>query len=496
MLMDGLRDREASLLKLIRRAIWENPRSPYLALLRWAGVEWGDLERMFVADGTDSALDKLHAAGVYIALDEFKGKRPIRRGTFELPVHHEDFDNPLLKGHFEGQTGGSGGVRRRLLIDLDLIEHDAAAHSVFLESFGLSDRPAGIWRAVPPTNSGIKKPLMAAKIGRRIDRWFSPSPVPWSPAEFKYTAFLLYTVAAARLSGRHFAYPEYVPKERVEVIARWLAEMVAAGTPAAFDSAASAAVRICTAAQELGLDISGSFFRTGSEPLTSVRAEIVKATGARVACHYSSSETGPMGMACADNRHPDELHILLSKMAVLQKEQAIGLGGANVGMLYLTTISTASPKLMLNVDTGDSGLLERRKCGCLFGEIGFHLHLRQIRSHEKLTSEGIRLTGDDLLRLVEEILPKAFGGGPNDYQLVEDDFQGLPRVQVLVHPRLGAIDEAAVTNTVLAAINATGPGRAAMVEQLQHTRTFSVLRREPYLTPAYKTMPLHVMARE
>lgn len=48
-------------------------------LLTWAGVEWGDVEAMVTKDGVESTLDSLCRAGVYVTIEEFKGKRPIRR---------------------------------------------------------------------------------------------------------------------------------------------------------------------------------------------------------------------------------------------------------------------------------------------------------------------------------------------------------------------------------------------------------------------------------
>ena len=47
--------------------------------------------------------------------------------------------------------------------------------------------------------------------------------------------------------------------------------------------------------------------------------------------------------------------------------------------------------------------------------------------------------GHDLIRLIEEVLPARFGGGPTDYQFVEDeDERGLPVVQLAGQPATGA----------------------------------------------------------
>jgi len=126
-----------------------------------------------------------------------------------------------------------------------------------------------------------------------------------------------------------------------------------------------------------------------------------------------------------------------------------------------TTLVAGTPKLMLNVESDDFGELVARRCGCHLDGLGLRRHLHTMRSHEKLTSEGMNFLGSDLLRLIEEILPARFGGGPTDFQLVEDeDASGLPQVQLFVSRRLGPLPDAAVVDTVAGFLNDT-PGASA-----------------------------------
>src|SRR5207244_10868103 len=122
------------------------------------------------------------------------------------------------------------------------------------------------------------------------------------------------------------------------------------------------------------------------------------------------------------------------------------------------------PTLMLTVESGDYGLLEHRPCGCPFGRLGFNLHLRQIRSYEKLTSEGVTFLGTELIRLVEEVLPARFGGSATDYQLVEEEESGLPRVSIVIDPRLGEVNHVAVVSAVRETL-AECPGGGIMTDQ-------------------------------
>jgi hypothetical protein len=76
-----LERREADFLALVCQAIYANPGSPYRQLLSLAGCEYGDLERLVGRDGLERALQVLYRGGVYLTVDELKGRRPIVRGS-------------------------------------------------------------------------------------------------------------------------------------------------------------------------------------------------------------------------------------------------------------------------------------------------------------------------------------------------------------------------------------------------------------------------------
>lgn len=167
----------------------------------------------------------------------------------------------------------------------------------------------------------------------------------------------------------------------------------------------------------------------------------------------------------------------------------------DVQALVLTTLQPTASKLMLNVESGDTGVLAERDCGCAIGAAGYRLHLHTIRSYEKLTSDGTNFLGGDLVRLVENVLPARFGGGPTDYQFVEDEQNGLPRVRLLVSPRVGAVDETAVLEHALAALADGGGWRQMMAGIWRDGTTLTVERAEPFSTPAAKIQAFHVLPR-
>jgi hypothetical protein len=494
-LVEGLAGRETSFLHTMEHGVYRRPDSPYLQLLRHAGIELGDIQASVRETGLEPTLERLYDDGVRISLEEFKGRHPIVRPGLELHATPEVFDSPLLApGRLAGETLGSRGVPRRSLLDLPHLEQEAVYQWLFLEAFALHEHLQALWRPVPPARAGLKNAVGYAKLGIPVVRWFSQNPLEWQSGRGREWIATKTILAASRRFGTPIAEPRYVPLARAVEVARWLAERAGAGTPALIDTIASSGVRACAAAIEAGLDLSGTVLRFGGEPLTEGKARVVAVSGARAVCHYSMSELARVGVACAQPSAVDDVHLLLDKLAFVQRERELPGGGERIGALHLTTLLPSCPKLMLNVEVDDYGRLERRSCGCVVGDLGLTLHLSEIRSYEKLTTEGMNFVGDELVSLVEVVLPARFGGSPADYQLVEQEVDGLTQVCVVASPRLGPLDEGAVIETVLTAL-ASGPSYRAMMASIwRDAGTLRLLRREPYATESAKVLPLHVMA--
>jgi hypothetical protein len=79
--------REDNFLRLAERSIFGYPRSPYLALLKLAGCEFGDLSALVKRQGLEEALRQLREEGVYVTFEELKGRKPIVRNGRTIPVH-------------------------------------------------------------------------------------------------------------------------------------------------------------------------------------------------------------------------------------------------------------------------------------------------------------------------------------------------------------------------------------------------------------------------
>jgi hypothetical protein len=484
--------REAAFLTTLERGVYGHAASPYRKLLQHAKLDLGDVRRLVRDTGLEGTLERLYDAGVYVTPEEFKGRRPIRRGGLEIPVRGSDFDNLLLGSHYHAQSSGSRGVPSRAFINFDVITHEAAHLACQLEWLGLSDRPVAIWRAA--LLDGLKTSFRYAKAGRSLERWFTQGRFTWNAEGLRRAYLLNVALLATRLLGRPLPRPDFAPRADVLNVARWLAEKARAGRPAVLETNPSPCVRVCLAARESGLDIGGTFFHIVGEPYTPAKAEVVAAVGARAMSRYAMRELGIVGLGCARPVDVDEIHLLSDKVALIQRAKTVAASGAAVGALVFTTLLPSCPKLMLNTEMDDYATLRERDCGCWLEEMGFHTHLSGIRSYEKLTSEGVAFLGSELFKLLEEVLPARLGGGPTDYQLVEEEEQdGLPRVSLVVRPSVGKVDERTALAAVFEALEGLGGGGRLMADEWRQGGTLRVVRRDPYETGSAKILPLHVL---
>jgi hypothetical protein len=494
MIEASIRDREANLVAMLRRGVFGNPASPYLPLLKRSGATLADIEALVRSDGVDATLTKLAGEGVQVSLDEFKGRVAVRRPGLKYAVSSADFDNPLIDGGFEAMTGGSTGRRQRLTIELDLLLFEAATRQLLLSAHGLSDMPVAIWRAVPPGTAGLKHALRSAKLGRPLVAWFTPVEQSWDRLRWRSTVFLHVALWHGRRAGGVIPAPRYVALSEPGPVAQWLARQVAEGRPGLLSCPVSAAVRVVEHCKDLNLDIAGSVFWVGGEPISRVRVEIIEAAGARTVNGYAISEAGSMGVGCADRVEKDEIHFIDSKVAVLPQPGSLN-AGTGASRLLLTSLLPSSPKVLLNVDSGDYGVLNRRRCGCPVEQAGFHQHLHTIRSFDKLNAGGMHFTASDALELVERVLPEKFNGRPGQFQLVEEEHEGKSRVAILVSPSVSIGDEGRVIDTALRFLGSRSPGHKMMSVNWRQSGIMEVRREEPAVSSVGKIQPLRVKAR-
>jgi hypothetical protein len=91
------------------------------------------------------------------------------------------------------------------------------------------------------------------------------------------------------------------------------------------------------------------------------------------------------------------------------------------------------------------------------------------------------------VRVLEEVLPGRFGGSPTDYQIVESPAgDGMPRITLLVHPRLGPLDERSLADAFLASLAPGDGGEHLMGVVWRQGDVLRVDRRPPIATSTGK----------
>jgi hypothetical protein len=213
--------------------------------------------------------------------------------------------------------------------------------------------------------------------------------------------------------------------------------------------------------------------------------------GATTTCRYSYGGGVPVGLGCGHPIHRDEVHVNQHLLAVISHPEP--LAGTEIHPLLLTTLHAAAPRFLFNVANGDYVILEERNCGCALEKAGLALHLHNVRSFEKFTSEGMNYFYGDLYELFEKTLPAEFGGGPGDYQLVEkEDSTGQTRLTLVVHPEVSELDEVRILARLRAALCSGSRGNRFMTKVWENAGTFTVSREVPYASPRGKILPLHI----
>jgi hypothetical protein len=434
----------------------------------------------------------LRDEGVYVTFEEFKGRKPIERHGKTVTVSAQDFDNPHMQRAFTIQSGGSTGAATTVGVNLEQIAARAPHQLLTLSAHGLLDVPLVRWSSILPAGT-LRNILRSVYIGHPPVRWFSPIGMRDSKRWLRFAAATYYIILCMRLNGMPVPLPEYVRVQQAVVIARCVAEMLQSHGRCVVNTYISRAVRVCQAAQEAGLDLGGAVFMGSAEPATPAKVRFLERAGVPFVSTYGMVEANRIASGCARPNDVDDLHLFSDALALFAYPYHVREFDLTVPAFNLTTLLPTASKVLLNVQMDDYGIVEERRCGCELETYGYTTHLRQIRSYGKLVGEGVTLIGNELLHILEEVLPARFGGTPLDYQMVErEDEQGLTRLFVLIHPRLEIADEQQVVETILNALSEASRMADAARTVWQQMQTIRVERAEPMVTARGKLLPLHI----
>jgi hypothetical protein len=485
-----LRTRESSFLDLARRVIFGRPANPFRRLLANAGCEYGDLVQLVETAGLEGALRELLRRGVYLTIDEFKRGRPVVRGSTRFVVEPRELFNPLNGRHLPTVTGGSRGARTPASADLWQERLYAVGSCLFLDATGATAPRFALWDV--PGSSSIQILLLYAAAGARPARWFSQVD-PGSPGldlRYRWSARLVRWGGV--LAGTPMPRPEAVPLAEPAPIVEWLARTLQAREHPILRVSSSAAVRVAAAAESRGVDLRGARFILGSEPVTPGRLAAIRRAGVLTTSVYGSMDAGLIGQSCAAPRADDEMHLRDDLFGVIQPGADVVPGPPlSPTTLLLTSLRPRTVHVFLNLSIGDQADLFPARCGCALQHAGLGRQLAAVRSFEKLNAGGMTLLDSDVIRVLEEVLPARFGGGPLDYQLLEAvEGDGRGALRLLVHPAVGPLDPGALVDAFLQALEGDGAERVRELLWRQG-EMLRVERVPPRLTPAGKVLHLH-----
>jgi len=491
----ALEHRAERFLDLARVHIYGKADSPYLKLLKEARCELGDLEQLVRMRGLEIGLRQLASEGVYFTSDEFKGKTHVVRGGRSFRVSPEDFERSGTPSGFTIQSSGTTNRPVRSQSQLDYLSLRAFITAVFFSTHDLFTYSHAMYDAILPGAGGINNLLVYAKLGIPVERWFSRQiPVNnWVEDKYHYlTTHLI--VRMGKWFGPGFPTPEMTDIKDINRIVRWVLDENKNGKPCCITTAASNAARIARVAWDTGASLTGTKFIVSGEPFTEQKRALIERVGARGTCRYVYGAGDLVGYGCANPSVEDDVHVDQTRIALVSHPASLTEEEPAIHPLLLTSLhSSATSRLLVNVENGDYATLETRDCRCAMGDAGFNLHVKRIRSYEKFTSEGMNYYYGDLFELFEKVFPAEFGGGPGDYQLVEEeDGDGQTRLVLRVHPEVGELEEAKALERLRSALADGSRGNRFMTGVWQNAGTFKIARKPPHESGRGKILPLHI----
>ena len=487
--------REGNFLELARTRIYAQPASPYLRLLRHAGIEFSDLQTLVRRHGLEDSLTHLAAAGVCLSAAEFKGKTDVVRGSLTFRVSRTDVARPDRAPGLSVQSSGTSNQPQTGHVALDWLGIWSFAKGVFLSAHDLLSSSHAVYDAMLPAPAAMYSLLHNARMGVATQRWFAQR-MPYNnwitDAEMLWSTHLI--VLMGKRYGPGFPRPEFLPLREFAPVLDWIGRERRRGKTCCVDITASNAVRLAQAAWQRGMSLEGTTVILHGEPYTEAKREIIHGAGARSTTRYSFSVGMNVGLGCPHALHDDEIHVNQYMLAVISHPTPLSGDGPPVHPLLFTTLYPQAALLHLNVENGDYATLEHRQCGCALERAGLGLHLHRVRSYEKFTAEGWTYPLWGIYELMEKTLPSEFGGMPGDYQLLEEeDAGGLTRLTLRVDPRVGELDEAKLRARLEEMFVQDQLGNRSVAEAWKGAHTFKVERVAPLASPRGKILPLQIL---
>lgn len=491
--------REENFLNLLKRGVFDYPASPYLRLLRPRRIGYDDVRKRVERDGIEDALTMLKEEGIFFTVEEYKGKQQVQRNGERFLLQEKEFDNPFVAAAYEVRSGATRSAGTRIRIDFDYLVQRSWYDAFLLNLHGCLTSPIANWFPVFPGAPGINSSLRFARIGNPPKKWFTQVDRNQLKVNWEKRLGTNYIIYMSRLLGVPLAGPELVDLNNACQVAQWAAGALESHDSCMVYTFASSAVRVCMAARENGLKIAGTRFFVTGEPLTPQKKAEIEATGARAVPIYGISEAGVVAAGCThDHPESDHCHYFKDTVGIIDYARKVPLSDAEVSALLFSSLLYEAPKILLNVEMGDFGRIERKPCSCAFHKAGYDMHLSGIRSFEKLTGEGVTFVNTDFVSIIEKVLPGRFGGESTDYQLIElEGANGLTHLNLLISPRVGAVDEGKVVETFIDCLKKGDDSPESWTQSgpqmWAQAGTIRVRRSYPVPTKRAKILPFHIL---
>ena len=500
-----LRTREERFERLVASTVFGEVDNPYRRLFDHTGCTPGDVHELLDRLGLDETLGELARRGVYLMPGEVRGTDEVVRGSLRFRIEPDS----LLASHyfrrrwpatFLGQTSGSTGVPTRSPTSLAWQEREAPAFAAFIVAHGLqAHRLAAYEPMLAGVAAGIQSVNIMVRLGVPLCRWFAREVPVSGVLEAAYFRLTAHQIAwAGRRYGPGYASPEPIRDRDIGKITSWVEHERSTGARTCIRAVASSCARIARSALESGTSLEGCTFLASGEPVTTAKRRLIERSGASLTVLWGY-EPGPVhvGLGCARPEHGDEMHVLTHSLALVpHPEPQGGPVAESMQPLLFTALYPSAARVQINVSNGDFATLSQRDCGCALHEAGLQLHVHGVGSYDKLTSQGLAYSREHLFELFETHLPDAFGGGPGDYQLIEEeDDSGRTFLTLCVAPEVGPVDEEALLNYLASALGRGSRSNRFASGLWKKEGTFRIRRTSPISSSRGKVLPLRVGPR-
>lgn len=478
--------RASNFLDTARHGIFAFPDHPSRLMCDLAGCAFGDLEDSVRRHGVEKTLEQLRAAGVYLSHDEFKGTTPIVRGGREIASNRYSFRNRLLRSHMRSVSSGSRSRGTQTPQNTPERMHRELLWSVLGDEFEIPGSACAQLTAVLPSVTGVAGCVRSARLGTPLERWFSFAGSIRDAGH--YRAATRFMVQVMRCAGIQAPSPDYLPPNDFQPVVNWIVAQRAGGRRCTLRTSPSAAVRVAAAAAEAGHRLDGTTFLTLGEAVTDPKRAAVESVGGSVFPSYGSTELGLLGHACRPMRG-NRVHFFSESSAVTQWRRQAPRTEVMVNSLLFTPLLSHALHHVLNMELDDAGTVEQASCDCHLTRAGFTTVLADISSFGKLNGQGSTLLGTDLANILEEGLPRALGGQPGDFQLVE--YEGAHQTQLVlrVSPRVGLASTEVAREALLKEIRRVNGGAPSAV-MWNHSEAITVEHAEPFVSRTGKVLSL------